>query len=219
MTIPNLPSDGANPWGTSMRQWANAMKTALAGKSEVSHTHTIGHVNLLESRLAALSAIDHKHPIGDITGLSAELLNKATLPNPLNNNDTWLGVTANNWALKELPTAKSTALTLRGGVGGSLRYIKVDNIVVVYGCVTTVAPNYEFTIAIVPHKPLVHSAMAVATVPSHVAYTVRNSAGNGSVSLPVPIGASVRIWDNGNIDVRTNTALTSLYISGAYAIA
>ena len=219
MTIPDLPSDGANPWGTSLRLWGNAMKAALSGKANASHTHTIGHVNQLASELSSKALAEHLHSISDVSGLQVALDARAALPNPSGNNDMWLGISSNSWTIKDLPKSTSTSLALRGGVGGSLRYIKIDNLVVVYGYITNVPPNYEFTVAIVPHKPLSHLALSTATSPTHVSYSVRNSSGTGSFSFLVPVGATARIWDNGNIDVRTSVALDSMYLSAAYAIA
>ena len=220
MTIPDLPSDGANPWGTSLRLWGNAMKAALSGKANASHTHTIGHVNQLASELSSKALAEHLHSISDVSGLQAALDARAALPNPSGNNNRWLGITSNKWAIKDLPDdPRAVSVALKGGVTGALRYIKDGNIIILFGYISNVPANSDLVIATMTHKPMSLTALGTTHTPTHVSYTVRNAAGNGTITIPVPIGANARINASGEIGVRTPVALTTMHITAAYAIA
>ena len=50
-TLPPLPFDGENPWGTKFRIWSNALREWIATKADAEHTHTVGSIPNLESLL------------------------------------------------------------------------------------------------------------------------------------------------------------------------
>ena len=63
----------------SINELANETETALDGKTDIGHTHSINDITNLQSSLDGKAASSHTHSINDITNLQSSLDGKASL--------------------------------------------------------------------------------------------------------------------------------------------
>lgn len=109
-----VPEGVTNLYFTPARAQA-ALVTALAGKADINHVHTIANVTGLQSALDSKSPVNHTHVINDVTGLQAALNAKqALIAVAAHIND------AANDAATNAPTNLNVLTTLLGTLTGEV---------------------------------------------------------------------------------------------------